>query len=273
VKKTQFYRKTTLATLSSLNYLDDSPVFEAEQRSVAAWKAGGREAELKAKKVGLLCVPCAPLWLCAGGGCSCVQSYAAWWISAVHCCVAIGVGGYYSRFVGSFCWPLLCFFAPACRSGVRRRPPSQSAPCRRSSLGSKRWVEEVVGRLAGVNFGKAVFWGGGVGAVGIAAPVDTVSTALGAGLLVWLPPPPHPFCQVRDRRAAELEELKAQARAEGRDDSTVTLPTVCHVVYRTSTPAELTAQEEARRAIARAEAVALRTGSKGMTMMDFSAGV
>ncbi len=51
VKKTKFYRKTVLSTLPQLNYLDDSPVFEQEQRSVRAWATGGREAEMKAKQV------------------------------------------------------------------------------------------------------------------------------------------------------------------------------------------------------------------------------
>jgi hypothetical protein len=66
----------------------------------------------------------------------------------------------------------------------------------------------------------------------------------------------------------QLEDLKAQARREGRDDSSVTLPRQSFVVYRTSTPQELTADEKLKRSIARAERRALKTSSKGLTMMS-----
>lgn len=51
VRATKFYRKTMLSTLPALSYLDDSPVFEPERRAVAAWTAGGRDAELAEKRV------------------------------------------------------------------------------------------------------------------------------------------------------------------------------------------------------------------------------
>ncbi len=68
----------------------------------------------------------------------------------------------------------------------------------------------------------------------------------------------------------ELEDLKATARREGRDDSTVTLPRESFVSYRSSSPTSISADEVTKRAISRAEAKALRLDRKGMTMMDLS---
>ncbi len=74
--------------------------------------------------------------------------------------------------------------------------------------------------------------------------------------------------QIRDQRAMELEDLKAQARRQGLDDSTVTLPRRSFVSYRTGDPEQVAADESKKRVLGRAEAHALRTSSKGMTMMD-----
>ena len=56
----------------------------------------------------------------------------------------------------------------------------------------------------------------------------------------------------------QLEDLKATARREGRDDSDVVLPRPSFVVYRTTPPSELTEEEKVKRSIARAEARALK---------------
>ncbi|KAL9647638.1 hypothetical protein ABK040_015128 [Willaertia magna] len=50
VKKIPSYRKTVISTLSSLNYLDEMPVFEEEKRTAKAWKEGGVEAEREERK-------------------------------------------------------------------------------------------------------------------------------------------------------------------------------------------------------------------------------
>ena len=39
------YRKTVVAALKELVYLDDKPVFDAERRAATAWAAGGEAAE------------------------------------------------------------------------------------------------------------------------------------------------------------------------------------------------------------------------------------
>ncbi|KAJ7566326.1 hypothetical protein O6H91_02G097200 [Diphasiastrum complanatum] len=45
VSTTRYYRKTTIARMPTLKYLDESPVFDKEKRLAHAWMAGGLEAE------------------------------------------------------------------------------------------------------------------------------------------------------------------------------------------------------------------------------------
>ncbi|XP_013388154.1 dynein assembly factor 1, axonemal-like [Lingula anatina] len=45
IRKIEHYRKTVIATLKELTYLDDRPVFPKERACVEAWAVGGREAE------------------------------------------------------------------------------------------------------------------------------------------------------------------------------------------------------------------------------------
>lgn len=45
VRKISYYRKTLIATLPSMTYLDDKPVFEDEKRLAEAFAVGGTEAE------------------------------------------------------------------------------------------------------------------------------------------------------------------------------------------------------------------------------------
>ncbi|KAL3159703.1 Leucine-rich repeat-containing protein oda7 [Trebouxia sp. C0009 RCD-2024] len=45
VSKIKNYRKTVVASLSKLTYLDDRPIFEVERRCAEAWVKGGLEAE------------------------------------------------------------------------------------------------------------------------------------------------------------------------------------------------------------------------------------
>lgn len=49
VADTRHYRKAVLTAMPALQYLDDRPVFDVERVAVAAWKAGGREAEAAAR--------------------------------------------------------------------------------------------------------------------------------------------------------------------------------------------------------------------------------
>lgn len=49
-KNMKYYRKTLIASLPNLQYLDDRPVFEDERRWVTAWSTGGLEAEQEERR-------------------------------------------------------------------------------------------------------------------------------------------------------------------------------------------------------------------------------
>lgn len=44
------YRRTIIAALPELRYLDDHPVFDEERRAVNAWVRGGKEAEMEERR-------------------------------------------------------------------------------------------------------------------------------------------------------------------------------------------------------------------------------
>jgi len=50
VKKISMYRKTLIARLPTLTFLDDRPVFEDDRIYAEAWYTGGVEAERAARK-------------------------------------------------------------------------------------------------------------------------------------------------------------------------------------------------------------------------------
>eukprot|EP00762_Andalucia_godoyi_P005747 ANDGO_06389.mRNA.1 Leucine-rich repeat-containing protein ODA7 len=50
VRKVPSYRKSVIAAIKTLTYLDDRPVFDDERRCVSAWEAGGIEAERREKE-------------------------------------------------------------------------------------------------------------------------------------------------------------------------------------------------------------------------------
>jgi dynein assembly factor 1 len=59
------YRKSVVAALKELVYLDDRPVFDAERRAAAAWANGGEEAErAEREKLTVRCF-CASFVFCA----------------------------------------------------------------------------------------------------------------------------------------------------------------------------------------------------------------
>jgi hypothetical protein len=76
--------------------------------------------------------------------------------------------------------------------------------------------------------------------------------------------------EVRESREMLLEDLKAQARARGEDDSAVTLPARCYVKYGVTSERDIAKSADLKRAIVRAEAAAMRM-SKGLTVMDVDA--
>jgi len=49
VRDTRHYRKAALTAMPRLQYLDDRPIFPVERAAVAAWAAGGQEAERAAR--------------------------------------------------------------------------------------------------------------------------------------------------------------------------------------------------------------------------------
>lgn len=77
--------------------------------------------------------------------------------------------------------------------------------------------------------------------------------------------------ETRERRAAELEELRAQAIAEGRDPETVTLQRRAYVTYGNVSMTDMEARERQMRELAVAEAEAERELVRGTGIMRLGA--